>query len=149
MSPTLKTVLITGCSAGGIGAAVAHAFLKRGHYVFATARLPSKIPTDVSENPNLTVIPLDVESQVSVAEAVKVVVASGRKLDILFNNAGVAHAMPILDMDIEHAKRVYDVNVWGVVRVIQAFAVLLIESRGRVVNVATVGTGVYTPWICE
>ena len=149
MPPTPKTVLITGCSAGGIGAAVAVAFLKRGHCVFATARSVSKIPIEISGHSNATVIPLDVSSTSSVAEAVKVVVASGRKLDILFNNAGVGHAMPILDLDIEPAKEVYEVNLWGVVRTIQGFAGLLIESRGRIVNVSTCGAVVNTPWICE
>lgn len=149
MSPTLKTVLITGCSASGIGAAVALAFLKRGHYVFATARSVSKIPAEIAGSSSVTIIPLDVTSPSSVAEAVKFVVYSGRKLDILFNNAGVTYAMPILDVDVEHAKRVYDVNLWGVVRTVRGFAGLLIESKGRIVNVSTVGAVLNTPWMCK
>lgn len=145
MSP--KTVLVTGCSGGGIGAAIALELTKRGHYVFATARTVSKIPAKLSEASNVTVLPLDVTSPPSIAEAVQAVTASGRPLDVLFNNAGAGYTMPMLDVDVDKAKQVYEVNVWGVVRTVQAFAGLLIKTRGRVVNLSTCGAAVNTPWI--
>jgi NAD(P)-dependent dehydrogenase (short-subunit alcohol dehydrogenase family) len=40
-----KTILITGCSAHGIGAALALSLAKRGYHIFATARSPANIPT--------------------------------------------------------------------------------------------------------
>ena len=55
--------------------------------------------------------------------------------------------MPMLDVDVDKAKQVYEVNVWGVVRTVQAFAGLLIKTRGRVVNLSTCGAAVNTPWI--
>lgn len=145
MSP--KTILVTGCSGGGIGAAIALELAKRGHYVFATARTVSKIPAKLSETSNVTVLPLDVTSPPSIAEAVQAVTASGRPLDVLFNNAGAGYTMPMLDVDVDKAKQVYEVNVWGVVRTVQAFAGLLIKTRGRVVNLSTCGAAVNTPWI--
>ncbi|EMR62659.1 putative short-chain dehydrogenase reductase family protein [Eutypa lata UCREL1] len=145
MSP--KTILVTGCSGGGIGAAIALELTKRGHYVFATARTVSKIPAKLSEASNVTVLPLDVTSPPSIAEAVQAVTASGRPLDVLFNNAGAGYTMPMLDVDVDKAKQVYEVNVWGVVRTVQAFAGLLIKTKGRVVNLSTCGAAVNTPWI--
>ncbi|ROT42885.1 NAD(P)-binding protein [Sodiomyces alkalinus F11] len=143
----LKTVLVTGCSAGGIGAAIALALAKRGHHVFATARMPSKIPSELSDLANVTVLSLDVTSPSSIADAVKAVADLGRGLDVLLNNAGAGYAMPVLDVDIDRAKQVYETNLWGPIRTIQAFSDLLIAHRGRVVNLSTCGAVVNTPWI--
>lgn len=143
----IDSALVTGCSAGGIGAAVALALAKRGVHVFATARNTTKIAPELSSHSNVTVLALDVLSDASVAETARTVGNSGRGLDVLVNNAGSGYAQPVLDIDIEKAKKLYDVNVWGPIRTIQAFAGLLIERRGRIVNVSTVGSIVHTPWI--
>lgn len=145
----LKSILITGCSAGGIGAAIAVALARSGHCVFATARNTSKIPSELKELSNVTTMPLDVSSDLSVQEAVKVVRASGKGLDVLVNNAGGGYASPILDMDIEKGKELYDTNVWGCIRTIKAFSDLLIATHGRIVNLGSIGGKVYMPWICE
>lgn len=63
------------------------------------------------------------------------------------NNAGVGYAMPMLDVDTERTQRLYDVNVWGPIRMVQAFSALLIASHGRIVNISTCGAAVNTPWI--
>lgn len=144
-----KAILVTGCSAGGIGAAIVLTLAKHDHHVFATARNTSKIPEELTRLPNVTVLQLDVSSTSSVAEAAKAVATSGHGLDVLINNAGGGYAMPVLDIDIGKSQRLYDINVWGPVRTIQAFADLLIGTRGRIVNVSTVGSVVNTPWICE
>lgn len=142
-----KTVLVTGCSAGGIGAAIALALAKQGHHVFATARNTSKIPAELSGLPNVTTLQLDVTSAASVGEAAKAVTDSGRGLDVLVNNAGAGMRLPLLDVDVARAQQVYDTNLWGPVRCIQAFADLLIASQGRVVNISSVGAVVNTPWL--
>lgn len=83
-----KTVLITGCSAGGIGDALAQSFHSKGHRVFATARDLSKI--EHLEGMGMTILPLDVVSMLSVNEALKAVsAATGGSLDILVNNSGI------------------------------------------------------------
>lgn len=145
----LKSILITGCSAGGIGGAVAIALAKQGHHIFATARNPSKIAAEVMALSNVTVLTLDVTSTASVRSAAKAVASSGRGLDVLVNNAGVGYVTPILDMDIEKAQKLFETNVWGCIRTVQAFQDLLISSRGRVVNVGTVASFVNVPWMCE
>jgi NAD(P)-dependent dehydrogenase (short-subunit alcohol dehydrogenase family) len=147
-----KTILITGCSEGGIGAALAHALAKRGHYIFATARNISKIPESLTLLSNVMAVQLDVTSHTSVAEAAKIVTSTiqdhgGKGLDVLVNNAGRGYASPLLDVDIREAQRLYDTNVWGVLRTIQAFADSLILTRGRIVNVSSLGAVVNTPWI--
>ncbi|GKZ67774.1 hypothetical protein AnigIFM50267_002326 [Aspergillus niger] len=146
MAP-LQTVLITGCSANGIGSALAVALANQGHHVFATARSPSKIPSSLSTLSNVTPLQLDVTSSESVAAAVKAVEQHGTGLDILINNAGSGYTMPLLDVDLAQAQQVYETNIWGPLRLIQALAPLLISRGGRVVNISSVGAVVPTPWI--
>ncbi|KAK4112857.1 short-chain dehydrogenase/reductase [Canariomyces notabilis] len=135
MAYKTKSVLVTGCSAGGIGQAIAYAFHQKGYHVFATARTPSKIPSTLSSAPNVTVLELDVLSSDSIAEAVQSVSAkTGGRLDVLVNNAGQASVMPALDVDIDEAKKIFDLNFWAPLAMLQAFAPLLIEARGCLVN---------------
>ncbi|KAI2827598.1 hypothetical protein CBS147343_4924 [Aspergillus niger] len=146
MAP-LQTVLITGCSANGIGSALAVALANQGHHVFATARSPSKIPSSLTTLSNVTPLQLDVTSSESVAAAVKAVELHGTGLDILINNAGSGYTMPLLDVDLTQAQQVYETNIWGPLRLVQALAPLLISCSGRVVNISSVGAVVPTPWI--
>lgn len=145
----LKSLLITGCSAGGIGFALVEAFLKRNFHVFATARDPSKM-SPLDQLSNVTLLTLDPTSQASVDNVVKLVhdQTEGR-LDYLVNNAGQIIIMPTLDLDIETGKKLYDINVWGMVRVTQAFAPLLIAAKGTLVSIGSVSTSIITPWMGE
>lgn len=148
MSQT-KSILITGCSADGIGAAMALVLARRRHHVFATARDPAKIPEALSSLANVTVLSLDVTDTASVAAAARTVADTGIGLDVLVNNAGVEYVQPLLDVDITVAQRLLDINLWGPVRTIQAFADLLIASRGRIVNVSSSASVVNSPWACK
>jgi NAD(P)-dependent dehydrogenase (short-subunit alcohol dehydrogenase family) len=82
-----KSVLITGCSEGGIGDYLARDFHKRGFRVFATARNLQKV--EHLKALGMDVLPLDVTSAESIEAAVKEVkVITGGTLDILLNNSG-------------------------------------------------------------
>ncbi|KAF2257879.1 oxidoreductase [Lojkania enalia] len=140
-----KYVLITGCSAGGIGHALAHAFASHNLLVFATARNISKM-SSLKDTPNIHLLELDVTSLPSIIAAEQAVRAkTGGKLDYLVNNAGVQHVMPLLDVDIDKAKEAYDTNIWGPLRMVQIFSDLLIEARGMVMNVGSVAGELYLP----
>jgi 1-acylglycerone phosphate reductase len=137
MAALRKFVLITGCSAGGIGAGLAEVFREKGYHVFATARNTSKLPPTLSKgpNPNVTILTLDVLSAESIAAAVKSVTKeTGGRLDVLVNNSGGNYFMPALDAPIEECRRVFDLNLFAPLAMVQAFAPLLIEARGCVVN---------------
>ena len=83
-----KTVLITGCSAGGIGSALAKAFHAHGLRVIATARDLPKI--EHLKAMGIDVLTLDIEDAASIKTAViKVAALTGGTLDILVNNSGV------------------------------------------------------------
>jgi 1-acylglycerone phosphate reductase len=129
-----KTVLITGCSAGGIGWALAKAFQKKGFHVFATARDTSKAE-DLSQLSDVEILQLDVADPESISQCKDVVTGrTGGRLDVLVNNAGAEFVCPLLDVDIAESKKLYDVNVWGPLAMVQAFAPLLIEAKGVISN---------------
>ncbi len=135
---SLKSVLITGCSPGGIGYAIAQEFQKRGLMVFATARSVNKL-SSLGDLSNVHLLSLDVTSLSDIASAVDQVKSkTGGRLDYLFNNSGQQYFMPALDIDIETGKRMFDVNFWGVLRMVQAFSPLLMEAKGTIVNVGSV-----------
>ena len=95
-----KTVLITGCSAGGIGPALVLSFQKRGYTVFATARSLKKM-TELTSLSNVHVLELDVVNPASIAAVVAAVKErTGGSLDVLVNNAGQQLIMPALDAGI-------------------------------------------------
>jgi len=56
----------------------------------------------------------------------------------LINNAGVFIGGPLMDVDLEEFKWLMDVNVYGVYRLNQAFAPLIIESRGRISTIGSI-----------
>jgi len=139
MSPPLKTVLITGCSANGLGSALAQAFHNANYHVFASLRNPSKILPSLASLPNVTIVTLDVLSKASIASAVSIVSGqTGGKLDVLVNNAGTNMIVPSLDVDVEAGKELFDLNFWSALAMLQAFGPLLVEAKGCVVNNASV-----------
>ena len=145
MSP--KTVLITGCSAGGIGSALARSFHSHEIHVFATTRTTSKM-FHLQTLPNMTLLSLDVTSSADIKAAVQVVEAkTGGTLDYLVNNSGSILFMPILDTNIDEAKKMYDINFRGALAVIQAFAPLLIAAKGTLINICSITSHLNVPWM--
>ncbi|KLJ07672.1 hypothetical protein EMPG_16853 [Blastomyces silverae] len=128
MSIPKRTVMITGCSDGGLGAALAVAFHNAGLEVYATARNPAKMAVVASHG--IKTLPLDVLSAASIAACVEKLPS----LDILVNNAGAGYHMPMSDLDIDEAKRLFDLNVWAHLAVTKAMLPLLMKSKGMIVN---------------
>ena len=133
----MTRVLITGCSSG-IGRASAVELTKRGFEVVATARSPQTLEDlDVTDK-----IALDVTDDASIAAAVK---AAGR-IDVLINNAGFGVGGPIEKVPVEEVKRLYDTNVFGCVRMIQAVVPQMREREtGTVVNISSVAGRTSSP----
>ncbi|KAI1208019.1 putative short-chain dehydrogenase/reductase [Annulohypoxylon truncatum] len=132
-----KSVLITGCSEGGIGAALAAEFQAQGCQVFATARDASKMHS--LSKLGIQTLELDVTSDASIAAAVAAVrKATDGSLDFLVNNAGVHHVMPFTDSRVEDLRRVIDTNVVAVLAVTHAFLPLLIEAQGTVASMGSI-----------
>lgn len=141
-----RCVLITGCSEGGIGIALAREFHRRGLRVLATARDVKKM--EALKESGIEMIPLDVVDQESIRGAVDTVSKlTGGTLDLLVNNAGAGYSIPLMDVDLDAARKLFEVNVWGVLAVTQAFVPLLTKaSQPRVVNIGSLVAKMPTPW---
>ena len=129
-----RAVLVTGASSG-IGRRIAETLASNGYFVFAGARKPEDI-ADLSEIPGIKGIRLDVTIQSEIDAAVRAVRESGLELHGLVNNAGVLITGPSIEIDVENVEWMFDVNVFGVYRVTQAFAPLIIEAEGRIVMIS-------------
>jgi 1-acylglycerone phosphate reductase len=143
----LGSVLITGCSDGGIGSALALTFQQRGFQVFATARDTTKM-SELKELSNVTLLTLDITNTEQIRESVDdVTKATGGTLDYLINNAGHNHFKPILDENLEETKELFDTNVWGPLAVTQAFSQLVLQAKGSFVFITSIAGYGNTPWM--
>ena len=141
-----KTVLITGCSTGGIGWAMAKVFHDRGYYVFATLRDPAKAE-DLKELSDVEILALDVTVPETITRCKETVAKrTGGNLDVLVNNAGSEFVCPLLDTDIAEGKKLYDTNVWGPLAMLQAFAPLVIAAKGIISNHGSIASVLPMAW---
>lgn len=150
----MKSVVITGASTG-IGRATAEHLAKKGWTVFAGVRKEAdgKVLTDAE--PRIKPIILDVTKPEQIAAAVETVSAElgNEKLSGLVNNAGIADMGPLPVQSMDEIRWHFEVNVFGLIAMSQAFAPLLgmDESRtgasGRIVNISSVGGRVAAPFL--
>ena len=141
----LRAVLITGSSTG-IGAKMTEVLSQSGFFVYAGARKPADLERlDAMEN--VKSVRLDVTIQSEIDAAVELVRSEGRGLYGLINNAGVAVMGPLIEQPEEELDFIIDVNLIGPYRVTKAFAGLLIESQGRVMNVTSIAGILSGPFI--
>ena len=138
-------VLITGTSSG-IGLRMTEVLSQNGFFVYAGARKPEDLARlDAMEN--VRSVRLDVTIPGEIDAAVEFVRSEGRGLYGLINNAGIAVMNPLIEAPEEEMDFIIDVNLLGPYRVTSAFADLLIESEGRVMNVSSIAgilTGPYS-----
>lgn len=134
-----RSVLITGCSDGGLGAALAVAFHEAEYHVYETARTVSKMQHLSSLG--IETKQLDVLSKSSIAN----IVAEIPTLDILVNNAGLTMSMAATDTSLAEAKKIFDVNLWAMVAVSQAFIPTLVKSKGIIVTHSSVASVLRMP----
>jgi NAD(P)-dependent dehydrogenase (short-subunit alcohol dehydrogenase family) len=128
-----RVVLITGASSG-VGQATARLLAQQGHKVFGTSRSP----TAAEPFANLTMVPLDVRSDASVAACVNAVSSQAGRLDVLVNNAGYELGGALEEHSIEEAKAQFETNFFGLVRMTKAVLPLMRrQKQGQIVNISS------------
>jgi NAD(P)-dependent dehydrogenase (short-subunit alcohol dehydrogenase family) len=138
----MAVVLVTGCSSG-IGLATALHFARLGHDVQAGVRDPDTA-TELSAavaagNLPVHVVTLDVDDPASVTRAVDDVLRRAGRIDVLVNNAGIGGGGPLADVPVDWAKRLFETNYFGAIRMIQAVLPGMRQRRsGAIVNVSSV-----------
>ena len=115
MSKTERGIaLVTGASSG-IGLATAQALLRDGYRVFGTSRKPMP---DTSGG--ITMLICDVIDDASVQNVVEAVLSRAGRIDLLVNNAGIGLLGGAEESTTAQAKAVFDVNVFGTIRMTNA-----------------------------
>ena len=144
-----RSLLVTGASTG-IGQACALTFDREGWTVFAGVRREADGKALAAQaSSRLAWLLLDVTSHAQVAAARDTIEAAcrDRGLDAVVNNAGIAIAAPIEFVPPAELRRQFEVNVFGLVDVTQAFIPLLRKAKGRIVNIGSIAGRVTTPLV--
>ena len=140
----MKKALITGANKS-IGFETARQLLQKGYYIYLGSRnlvhgLEAVEKLKAEGLNEVEAIKIDVSDDESVTEARAEIGKKTDSLDVLINNAGISGGMPqtATGASIEQFKKVFDTNVFGVVRVTQAFMDLLKKSSApRIVMVSS------------
>ncbi|MCI0157787.1 SDR family NAD(P)-dependent oxidoreductase [Leifsonia shinshuensis] len=136
----MTTTLITGANKG-LGYETARRLLAAGHDVWIGARDVERGRAAAAAL-GARVVQLDVTEDATVAAAAETLRAEAGRVDVLINNAGISGGrVPVAELTADHVRTVYETNVFGVVRVTQAFLPLLQAAEAPAVIVVTSGLG--------
>ena len=142
-------VLVTGASTG-IGHTCAVRLDRLGYAVFAGVRQPED-GTRLQQEASARVVPvqLDVTKPAEIAAAAALIreTVGDRGLAGLVNNAGVAGGGPIEFVPVDAVRRIFEVNVFGLLAVTQACLPMLRTARGRVVNIGSIAGRAVSPMV--
>ena len=127
-----KIALVTGASSG-IGLVTAKALVNAGYRVFGTSRKP------VTSSQGLTMLVCDVTDEASVRTLVEEIMKQAGRIDLVVNNAGIGLVGGAEESSIAQAQRLFDVNVFGVARVVNAVLPIMRKQKsGRIVNMSSI-----------
>ena len=137
-----KVVLITGATSG-IGKVSALAFAKAGAKVIVSGRRETEGQAVVAEikaaGGEAAFVKADVAVEADVAALVAKTVETYGRLDVAFNNAGVELTGSIVDANEADYRRVFDINVWGVITTMKhEIPVMLKQGGGVIINTSSV-----------
>lgn len=140
-----KVALVTGCTEGGIGHAIATELHQQGIFVFFSARRVDSIgpiPDTACKK-----VELDVCSDKSVQAAISSIIDELGHIDILVNNAGVGCVGPVAEVSLADASSCLEINIIGSIRCVQCVAPHMVkQGSGKIVNIGSIVGLIGTPW---
>ena len=140
---TTKTALVTGASSG-IGEATALKLHELGFTVYGAARRTDRLEQLAQRG--VKPLAMDVTDDESMRAGVERIVAETGRIEVLVNNAGYGSYGAIEDVGLDEARRQFDVNVFGAMRLTQLVLPYMRQQRGgTVVNISSMGGKIYTP----
>jgi 3-oxoacyl-[acyl-carrier protein] reductase len=131
----MKTALITGTSSG-IGLELIKKFDKEGIRTISLSR--SNIVSDHEFSSNLTHINFDITIEEDINSIVDFLSSNSLQVDFLINNAGKLVNKPFLDQSQADFKSTYDVNFFGIVRLLQSIFPFF-KKNSHIVNISSIG----------
>jgi short-subunit dehydrogenase len=139
-----KVILVTGASSG-IGKATAEQLLAEGHIVYGAARRVEKMQS--LEAAGGTAITMDITVEDAVKQAVEQIISEQGRIDVLVNNAGYAVYGPVETVDMDDARRQFEVNIFGLARLTQeVLPHMRAAGSGTIINLSSMGGKIYTPY---
>jgi NAD(P)-dependent dehydrogenase (short-subunit alcohol dehydrogenase family) len=135
----MSTVVVTGASSG-IGLACAVHLAERGYRVFGASRTAP--PGDVP----FTHVTMDVTDEASVDQAFSTIVAAAGGVDAVVHGAGFGYAGAVEDTAIDEAQRQFETNFFGALRVLRRALPELRRTRGRLVQISSIGGHIALPF---
>jgi len=132
-----RVALVTGASAG-IGKQLVRRLLREGWTVYGAARRLEQMADIAAEGAR--VLRMDVADEASMTSGVQQLLAAEGRIDALVSNAGYGSYGALEDVPIAEAKRQFEVNVFGLVRLSQlVLPSMRSAGRGRIVNISSMG----------
>lgn len=129
-----QTILITGCSHGGIGYATAVHLKALGHRVFASARRPQDVEALKAEGFETYLIDVNHYQQVDEAFA-DILSKTNGTLDVVFNNAGYGQAGALEDIDTQYLKEQFETNVFSLHNITRkAVKIMRKQGHGKIIQ---------------
>ena len=139
----MKRVFLTGASSG-IGLAIAHALVARGHEVWGTSRELSRIPAI----PHLHPVQLDLQNPRMIEEIFTRVWAESGGLDVVINNAGSGHFGPAENLTTEAVMDAFQVLVFAQLQLTQlAMRHMRAQGSGLIINVTSLASRLPVPFM--
>jgi NAD(P)-dependent dehydrogenase (short-subunit alcohol dehydrogenase family) len=140
---TDRVALVTGGSSG-IGERTSLRLQEAGFTTYAVARRVDRMGGLAEAG--VTTFAMDVTDDASMSSGIERILADHGRIDVLVNNAGYGSYGPVEVVPLEEARRQFEVNVFGMARLIQLVMPHLREQRsGRIVNVSSIGGKFYEP----
>ena len=135
------TALITGASSG-IGEALARHFSRNGFDLVITARRRANldsIAAELSEEVKVEVVICDLAAPSGVDQLINDL--GDTRIDVLVNNAGIAHSGPFMDQTLEEIENLLALNINALTRLVHHFLPMMIaRGAGRILNVASMAS---------
>src|SRR5277367_2948247 len=138
-SPEIQEIAVVTGASTGIGAATARELARRGFHVLAGVRRDRD--ADAIRGPGIEPLIIDITNPDHIRALVTRVHGDpqGRAVRALVNNAAIGFNAPFEAVAIDEWRRVFEVNLFGHIAVTQTLMPALIRSKGRVVNISSVG----------
>jgi NAD(P)-dependent dehydrogenase (short-subunit alcohol dehydrogenase family) len=147
-----RVAVVTG-AASGIGRAICRELAKRGALVVAAdinrTGVASTVQSITESGGRALNAVIDVTDRGAVTGLIKKTAARFKRLDYVFNNAGIGIAGGLSDMTPEHWRRIIDINLMGVIHGTDAaYRVMQKQGFGHIVNTASLAGLIPTPFTC-
>jgi len=138
-----KVYIVTTANSG-IGYALSEELLNRGATVYMAGRNPEKVATAAGQlsayKDRVRTLVADVTKQEQVQQAIEGTASEAGRLDMLFNNAGIAGTRPFETATFDDWKTIIDTNLWSVIYgTTAAVPIMLKQGSGHIVNTASMG----------